>query len=137
MSDEFFQNSFSELQIAISTLHFFEFLEISVCYFFIQLVFYFLCRSDDMEIFFLLFLVVLGFLFTFVLIMYNIRTYDTEQSEQKIFHLQYADEKGDVHHMRTSLNMQDGHSIDSFQQYINSLPEGTYKYVNGQWVKIK
>lgn len=48
-----------------------------------------------------------------------------------------ADEKGDVHHMRTSLNMQDGHSIDSFQQYINSLPEGTYKYVNGQWVKIK
>lgn len=48
-----------------------------------------------------------------------------------------ADEKGDVHHMRISLNMQDGHSIDNFQQYINSLPEGTYKYVNGQWVKIK
>ena len=65
-----------------------------------------------MEIFFLLFLVVLEFLFTFVLIMYNIRTYDTKQSEQKTFHLQYADSSDYL--LGGSLVMKNGR-IDKYQ----------------------
>ena len=98
------------------------------------MVFYFLCRSDDMENFFLLFLVVLEFLFTFVLIMYNIRTYDTEQSEQKIFHLQYADSSDYL--LGGSLVIKNGR-IDKYQfeegycqakRYNNTMDDFTFCY---------
>ncbi len=87
-----------------------------------------------MEIFFLLFLVVLGFLFTFVLIMYNIRTYDTEQSEQKTFHLQYADSSDYL--LGGSLVMKNGR-IDKYQfeegycqakRYNNTMDDFTFCY---------
>ena len=98
------------------------------------MVFYFLCRSDDMENFFLLFLVVLEFLFTFVLIMYNIRTYDTKQSEQKTFHLQYADSSDYL--LGGSLVMKNGR-IDKYQfeegycqakRYNNTMDDFTFCY---------
>ena len=87
-----------------------------------------------MEIFFLLFLVVLEFLFTFVLIMYNIRTYDTEQSEQKTFHLQYADSSDYL--LGGSLVMKNGR-IDKYQfdegycqakRYNNTMDDFTFCY---------
>ena len=49
MSDEFFQNSFSECEIVISTLQISMFFDY-VCYSFSHLLFCFLFRSDGMKI---------------------------------------------------------------------------------------
>ena len=37
--------------------------------------------------------------------------------------------------METSDDDDKGHSITSFFDYINSLPPGNYKYVNGKFVR--
>ncbi len=37
--------------------------------------------------------------------------------------------------MTTSNAEDDGHSIQYFTQYINSMPEGHYVYRNGKFVK--
>ena len=74
------------------------------------------------------------FLFTFVLIMYNIRTYDTKQSEQKTFHLQYADSSDYL--LGGSLVMKNGR-IDKYQfeegycqakRYNNTMDDFTFCY---------
>ena len=46
-------------------------------------------------------------------------------------------ENGNVHYMQTSTSENAGHSIQDFIQYINSLPEGHYKFINGQFVKTE
>ena len=37
--------------------------------------------------------------------------------------------------MQTDVSLQKGHFINSFLQYISTLPEGTYKFVDGNLVK--
>ena len=37
--------------------------------------------------------------------------------------------------MKTSENVEDGHSIEDYYKYIISLPEGNYKFINGEFVK--
>ena len=37
--------------------------------------------------------------------------------------------------MKTSENVEDGHSIEDYYQYIISLPKGNYKFINGEFVK--
>ena len=39
--------------------------------------------------------------------------------------------------METSDDDDKGHSITSFFDYINSLPPGNYKYVNGKFVRYQ
>ena len=41
-----------------------------------------------------------------------------------------------AHYMKTSESKKDGHSINSFWQYIFNLPEGTYIFVDGNPQKV-